>query len=154
MRLGTRVGLLLLVLVGFNLRAETVTAQTDTDLDVQCGRFADTVVPAVLNKSPWDLNALVEVGVPELQGLLTGDSPVLRFFRAIGEALGGLTSLRGPSVEVTITRNGDQHSITCVYRADGEFEHGPGAITFRARVADGRWRATAINVDISSTPDS
>lgn len=154
MGLVTRASFVLLVLVGFNLRPATATAQTDTDLDVQCTRFADTVLPAVLGKSPWDLNALTNNGVPELQGLLRGETQGLRIFRALGEAFGGLVSIGGSSVEVTVTRNGDQRSISCVYRADGEFENGPGAITFRARVEDGRWRATGINVSLPSTPGS
>ena len=144
-------GLLLLFLGGLILRPAAAEAQTDTDLDQQCIRFADTVIPAVLTPSPWDFETLASYGVPDLRQLVTGDAVGVRVIHAIGEAFGPLISSRSPLVEVTIRSDGERQSVACAYRASGTFANGPGQILFRARLLNGRWEALSLNVN--ATPE-
>jgi hypothetical protein len=149
MAFGPRIGLAVLVALLIASGPPIATAQTGATPDELCLRFGDEVAAAVLRRQPWDLDRLVERGVPEFERVLAESVVGLRFFHAVGEAFGRLEQMDTAGVEVTIARRGDQRTTTCTYRASGQFANGPGVITLRARLQDGAWRALNLNV---STP--
>jgi hypothetical protein len=156
---GPRIGLAALVALSIASAPISATAQTGTTPptaqagatpDDLCLRFGDEMAATVLRRQPWDLDRLVERGVPELERVLAESAVSLRFFHAVGEAFGRLEQMDEAGVEVTIARRGDQRTITCTYRAGGQFANGPGVITLRARWQDGAWRAMSLNVGTPS----